>query len=409
VPWWQTRAGTQVFAVVAAGVVVALIVALVGTGGNGGNGSTAAGASTAHDVFLTSASSNGTNPFTASIVATPPSSTVPQATVAPASLAGSGFTTVDGATVGLYGGTRNATSCNPQQMVSYLAQNPDKARAWAAAEGIDPSAIPAYIATLTPVLLRADTRVTNNGYQNGVATPFQTVLEAGTAVLVDRYGIPRARCACGNPLSPPVTYTTPTYTGPAWPAFQPTTVVVVTPAPKPVTVIVIVDVTTGQAFSRPTGTDGTKDTGPPAASSSTTPTAPPTTSTTTAPSGSSTPGPHGSYTLRFFSPSFSGTPGLMSAAACTGASQDLSGPVDIVTSGSAITVTSARFALAGSYNAGDGSFTASASVPPSVGDSKVYAMRGTITSAGAVTGTYSITVAPPTATCEFKMAGAKTA
>lgn len=409
-PWWQSRAGTQVFAIAAAVVVVALIVALVGSGGNGGGNTTRAAASSAREVFLTAASSAGTNPFTDSVTAGTPTSTTPQATVAPASLAGSGFTSVDGATVGLYGGTRSSTSCDAQKMVDFLARNPDKARAWASAEGIEPSTIPAYVATLTSVVLRADTRVTNNGYRNGVATPFQTVLQAGTAVLVDPYGIPRARCACGNPLSPPVEYTSPAYTGPSWPAFQPTAVVVVTPAPTPVTVIVIVDVTTGTAFGRPTGTDGTKDTDPPPAGATTT-TAPPTsTSTTSAAAGSSTPGPRGSYTLRFFGPTFSGTPGLMSAAACTLVSQDLDGiPVDIVTTGAAITVTSARFALSGSYSASDGSFSASASVPPIVGDSKVFAMSGTITRAGAITGTYDITVAPPTATCAFKMAGAKTA
>jgi hypothetical protein len=81
-----------------------------------------------------------------------------------------------------------------------------------------------YIDSLTPVLLRSDTRVTNHGFRDGWATPYQAVLQAGTAVLVDNTGVPRARCACGNPLTPPQAVpTTPTYQGTPWPGFTPGT------------------------------------------------------------------------------------------------------------------------------------------------------------------------------------------
>ena len=69
--------------------------------------------------------------------------------------------------------------------------------------GITPEEIPAYIAGLSDVVLQADTRVTNHGFLDGQANPIDEVLQAGTAVLVDAYGIPRARCYCGNPLTPP--------------------------------------------------------------------------------------------------------------------------------------------------------------------------------------------------------------
>ena len=43
------------------------------------------------------------------------------------------------------------------------------------------------------------------------------VLQAGTSVLVDELGEPRARCACGNPLRLPVAaQAAPTYVGKAW-------------------------------------------------------------------------------------------------------------------------------------------------------------------------------------------------
>ena len=84
-------------------------------------------------------------------------------------------------------------------------------------------------AKLTPVTLTRDTRVTNHGYRNGRPTPRQSVLQAGSAVLVDRYGVPRARCGCGNPLIPPARVRVrPTYVGPPWPGWNPINVVVVT-------------------------------------------------------------------------------------------------------------------------------------------------------------------------------------
>lgn len=153
-------------------------------------------------------------------------STVPvTTTLAPAP---GGVRTVDAAAPGLYGGTRNDAACDPEAMIDYLTATPEKAVAWAGVQGIAAADIPTYIRSLTPVVLRADTRVTNHGYRDGLATSNQSILQAGTAVLVDDYGIPRARCSCGNPLTPPIAQTTgTTYVGDPWPGFQPTSVVVV--------------------------------------------------------------------------------------------------------------------------------------------------------------------------------------
>jgi hypothetical protein len=91
-----------------------------------------------------------------------------------------------GNTVGLYGGTQQQGSCNPQQMIDFLNGHPDEATAWASVLGIQPTDIAGYVATLTPVLLRSDLAVTNHGFTNGHATSFPAVLQAGTAVLADR-------------------------------------------------------------------------------------------------------------------------------------------------------------------------------------------------------------------------------
>ncbi len=141
---------------------------------------------------------------------------------------GGGTRSVEATRPGLYGGTRNNASCDQEQMIEFLAENPEKGAAWAGAQGISTADIPAYIRSLTPVVLRADTRVTNYGFRNGRAYAKPAVLQMGTAVLIDEYGIPRARCSCGNPLAPP----TPlpeghVYVGDPWPGFRPETVIVV--------------------------------------------------------------------------------------------------------------------------------------------------------------------------------------
>ena len=161
---------------------------------------------------------------------------------------------VSGSQPGLYGGTRNMSACDKEQLISFLEANPDKAAAWAGVEGIAPSAIRSFVTALTPLVLTRDTRVTNHGFVNGKAFAHPSVLQAGHAVLVDEYGVPRAKCSCGNPLLPPLPLTvTPTYVGTRWPTFDPTTIVVIVTGQKVASHFVIVDLATGDLLTRPTG------------------------------------------------------------------------------------------------------------------------------------------------------------
>lgn len=217
------------------------------------------------EVFLEPADSSGTDPFSQSVAADTPTSTVPlgepvalgkTGVTAPALGVPSSAGTVSytGGTPGLYGGTRNQRACDPAKLKGFLADNPDKAAAWAGAQGISVDAIPGFIDSLTPAVLRSDTRVTNHGYKNGKATPHQSVLQAGTAVLVDQYGVPRARCACGNPLNPPEpAKTKPVYQGTPWTSWNPAAVTVIVQNTTVIKVITLIDITTGQPFGRPTG------------------------------------------------------------------------------------------------------------------------------------------------------------
>ncbi|MBI4728716.1 MAG: hypothetical protein HY775_04345 [Acidobacteria bacterium] len=179
------------------------------------------------------------------------------ATGAPAAQVG--LHQVRGSQPGLYGGTRRRASCDREQIIRFLESHPDKAAVWAGVQGISTSEIPSFVRGLTPVVLRQDTRVTNYGYRSGRATPRQAVLQAGHAVLVDELGVPRAKCSCGNPLSPPRPVKRKAhYAGNRWPKFSPTTLVVVI-VHVPVKEFVLVDVSTGVPFVRKPATEGADD------------------------------------------------------------------------------------------------------------------------------------------------------
>ncbi|MGR7023249.1 DUF6777 domain-containing protein [Geodermatophilus sp. URMC 62] len=165
---------------------------------------------------------------------------------------------VTGDLPGLYGGGGEEV-CDAAGMAAFLAEHPDRGAAWAGVEDVPTEGIDDYLATLTPVVLRFDTAVTNHGVADGRATPFQSVLQAGTAVLVDDAGVPQVRCVCGNPLGPPAPRSSPEYQGDPWPGFAPDTVVVVESSPAPVPAFVLVDDATGAVATRPVGTAGDVD------------------------------------------------------------------------------------------------------------------------------------------------------
>lgn len=160
---------------------------------------------------------------------------------------------------GLYGGTQDAQACDATQLVDFLTDpaNADKAAAFAGALGIEPAAIADTLATYTPVVLTADTLVTNHGFRDGRATPFPAVLEAGTAVLVDGFGIPRVRCACGNPLgAPPDDADLGRTEGDVWDGYDPASTVAVGPSGAVIESLTLTDTTTGDTFQQPPGSGG---------------------------------------------------------------------------------------------------------------------------------------------------------
>jgi hypothetical protein len=167
-----------------------------------------------------------------------------------------------GTAPGLYGGSGDVHVCDAQKLVSFLDANPAKARAWASVFHLLPKDIASYVATLTPVVLTADTLVTNHGYRNGAATSLTSVLEAGTAVMVDRSGTPRVKCNCGNPLLPPVpiNLASATLLGPRWNGYAPTRVTIIE-AGHNVSNFTLTNVNTGATYVEPAGTDDAPSSG----------------------------------------------------------------------------------------------------------------------------------------------------
>ena len=192
--------------------------------------------------------------------ATPSTSTAPATTIAATTTATTttappgAISSVRGSAPGLYGGTGDQTACDVQQLVDFLRDNADKAKAWADAHGISVDNIRSYISELTATVLTFDTRVTNHGFKNGVATKLQSILQKGTAVLIDKFGEPKVRCACGNPLLQPEAVNAPKYGGDTWDDFVPTKVVSIAPAIEAVKTFIFTDVATAQPVQQVPGT-----------------------------------------------------------------------------------------------------------------------------------------------------------
>ena len=248
---WRT--GPRLWALIASGAALILVISLV-TVFLVDSDTKPIAADQPGEVFLEPAASSGEDPFSpnsfAAPTATPQADAGPPPAPAPPANAEPGaIPSVDGSEPGVFGGTMNQTTCDAEGLIKFLEQDSDRAKAWAGVFAINADQIPAFIRDLTPVLLRADTRVTDHRYVDGRVGPRQAVLEQGTAVLVNKFGEPTVRCYSGNPLLAPIaTPVAPRYVGPAnysppagaagaapvglergqgWPGFAPTTIIVI--------------------------------------------------------------------------------------------------------------------------------------------------------------------------------------
>ncbi|MDH6246234.1 DUF6777 domain-containing protein [Mycobacterium sp. OTB74] len=177
-----------------------------------------------------------------------------------------GVRVVAGTRPGLYGATDRASSCNAAAVANYLDSHSDEARVWSRTFSIEPQQVPAYLNTLTPVVLNVDAWVTAHRYANTGSVPFQTVLQAGTPVMIDPVGVPRVHCKSGSPLKPPANTNLAKLDdvrGMAWPNYAPEKVVAVAysagGAGSPVSEFSVLDLGSAEEIIRKVG--GTIDLG----------------------------------------------------------------------------------------------------------------------------------------------------
>lgn len=256
--WWL-----PLFAAAACAAAVAVGVTGCGQGGGGGTKTTQAATQL---VSLEAANSPGPSPWTASATAANPPTQVARVadTSAPPPASGQ---TVSGDQIGLYGGSTEQAVCDRDKLVNFLEQNPAQAQAWRSVTGAGD--IRDFTNGLSPVVLTRDTRVTNHGFQNGEATAFQSVLQTGTAVLVDNRGVPRVRCDSGSPLAEPQGDASQQFTGTGWQGWDPNSFVTVKPSPTTLDTLAVVSVAGGGAAPPPststapaTSTETTTTSGP---------------------------------------------------------------------------------------------------------------------------------------------------
>ena len=128
-------------------------------------------------VLLEAAASAGQSPWMESVSSANVPTEVSRVEQAPSTAAAEtqdDTVKVSGDQVGLYGGTPGVAACDREKMVKFLETHPPQATAWKNVTGAKD--IRSYAQTLSPVVLTHDTRVTNHGFKNGQASPFQSVL-----------------------------------------------------------------------------------------------------------------------------------------------------------------------------------------------------------------------------------------
>ncbi|WP_405498026.1 DUF6777 domain-containing protein [Nocardia sp. NBC_00511] len=278
------------------GLIVAIIVALLAASGAIAATVTLTTKSEAlgpPEVLLEPGDQQGNNPF----MPTAPPVYHPEGTQPVVDLPGIGSSAAakpySGDLPGLYTAPRNQTLPDRDAIITFYTDHPSEAATAATALGADSTLtwshgkaitgpdLVEYLRELTPVLLRVDQRVTNYTLVEGKPTPHQSILQAGTAVLVDNHGVPRFRSLSGAPLTLPTALPhTPTFSGTPWPGFDAKRVAAVSPGAALIR-ITLIDNKTGNPFDRPVGTTGDRDLDHPDWPTTTTPTPTPTTPPTT--------------------------------------------------------------------------------------------------------------------------------
>ncbi|WP_052744490.1 DUF6777 domain-containing protein, partial [Streptomyces odonnellii] len=248
------------------------ILITAGCGGDGDGGTDPQ----SNELFFQPVMDRGPDPFTESTAVAPPKTSAKSRAVASPQPRGgdsynahnensSGRTAraLPGSTPGLYSGIQANASCDVDRQLGLLTEESAKAAAFAKGARVSRDSVTRFLHGLTPVTLRADVRMTNHAYRNGGPVEFQSVLQAGTPVLVDSHGLPRVRCTSGSPLRPPiVAQGSMIHRGTPWRGYRPERVVVIDRTTQPLSSLILVDTASHEWVERLTGTRGEADGSP---------------------------------------------------------------------------------------------------------------------------------------------------
>lgn len=103
--------------------------------------------------------------------------------------------------VGTYGGTL-ADTCDVGVLKAHLLADDDTlSQSWATAAGISANGVGDFLDGLSASVLTTPRTLSLHGLDDGQRISFTTLIEAGTAVLVDADGVPRVRCLDGSPVT----------------------------------------------------------------------------------------------------------------------------------------------------------------------------------------------------------------
>ncbi len=152
---------------------------------------------------------------------------------------------------GLYGAKRGQAACDSSQLVDELNADPALREAFAVKLAVATTDLGKSVGVMASVVLRSDTLVIDHLFVGGKAVGQAAVLEAGTPVLVDQFGVPRVRCTSGSPLQTLMTLPENVeFKGAEWTGFRAGAVISVVPAAQPIGELVLVDPGTLEAFLR---------------------------------------------------------------------------------------------------------------------------------------------------------------
>ena len=174
-----------------------------------------------------------------------------------ATQAGIGSDVRVGTTPGTYGGTLGGDVCDVSALAAALGVDPVLVEAWGAPLDLTVGEVAGFLDTLTPVVLLADTAVTDHALRGDRVAARQAILQRGTAVLVDPLGMPKVRCMSGSPLRVPQSLPDDVQVdGTPWPGFSLDLIRRIPAGDRVVRNFVLVDVHTGRPVRKPAGIDG---------------------------------------------------------------------------------------------------------------------------------------------------------